>query len=596
MSEQKPKIPRVVAGLDVKALPLTPIEGFVLSRIDGSATVSDIADLTSQEAGEVRSILGRLERLSAIEWADAGITLPRTSYKPTSTMPRALTPAEGREGGGVRLPAPAPVPRVASGSGTPTHGVPAVGTGSERPRAVRHARSSQTTVASTGGSGARVGASAGPPPPSPPAEHAMPATPGAEPVPAAHGPELDIPAERRQRIDDMWVALDLLGHYEVLGLKRSAAKADIRKAYFDLSKAFHPDTVFRKNVGSYRHKMEGIFKRLTEAYEVLGKAKARAEYDAYLDSIGETKEAEEVLSGEHEIPESLRSEPPPSMAPAPPASLPGPGAASASAHGTPAEPAVGAPSSSGSQPGREPPAMPAETRPTDEGRRNARELMARKLEGATSSAVTRSGPNPPRPPEAAPARTKDELVRDLAGAVRASSTLTGGGDVAARHFLDGKRAGDGGDLPRAVRELRMAMQAAPDRKEYGELHDRLSRELATSLAGRYLEQAEYEERHGKWAAAALSWSKVCEGRPEDAKAQLRAAGALLEAKGDLHRAQAFAQRGLELAGESGSARRLLGRIYAAAGMKLNARRELTAALALDPKDALAQSLLGQLKD
>ena len=110
MSEHKPKIPRLVAGLDVKALPLTPIEGFVLSRIDGTASVGDIADLTIQDPGEVRSILSRLERLSAIEWADAGITLPRTSFKPTSTLPRAVVLEPGGTGSNVRVRAAAPLP------------------------------------------------------------------------------------------------------------------------------------------------------------------------------------------------------------------------------------------------------------------------------------------------------------------------------------------------------------------------------------------------------------------------------------------------------------------------------------------------------
>ena len=54
--------------------------------------------------------------------------------------------------------------------------------------------------------------------------------------------------------------------------------------------------------------------------------------------------------------------------------------------------------------------------------------------------------------------------------------------------------------------------------------------------------------------------------------------------------------GLEkLRGESGEVRRLLGRIYLAAGLPLNARRELQVALSLDAKDLAAQSLLAQIK-
>lgn len=599
MSEHKPKIPRLVAGLDVKALPLTPIEGFVLSRIDGTASVGDIADLTIQDAGEVQSILGRLERLSAIEWADAGITLPRTSYKPTSTLPRAVVPESGGAASSVRVPGAAPLPRLGAPpqsreGATPANGVPVTGRergpGSSAPGARRPDAGASGSVRPAAASVRPTVESVPAAPVAPSIEKTtsgVPPPPSSASSPPADG--IDIPLERRQRIDELWVALELLGHYEVLGLRRSATKADIRKAYFELSKAFHPDTVFRKSVGQYRTKMEGIFKRLTEAYDVLGKAKARADYDAYLDSIGETREAEDALSGEHEIP------PLPDLAgpSATPASSVTSSAAPAPSASSPAPKATPAPEGFA----RESAPLPTETRPTDEGRRRARELMARKLAGATSAGVTRPAVTAStRPPEPTPPRTRDDLVRDLTGAIRASSTLTGGGDMAARHFLDGKRCAAAGDLTNAVRELRQAMQAAPDRLEYQQLHDQLSRELAVSLASRYLEQAQYEERHGKWAAAALSWSKVCEGRPDDSTAHARAATALLEAKGDLHRAQSFAQRALELRGESGEVRRLLGRIYVAAGLKLNARRELAAAVALDPKDSLAQSLLAQIKD
>ena len=61
---------------------------------------------------------------------------------------------------------------------------------------------------------------------------------------------------------------------------------------FRLSKQFHPDTLFGKRLGSYKQKMEAVFKRLTDAYDVLGKKKRRAKYDEYLEAkdpfIGET--------------------------------------------------------------------------------------------------------------------------------------------------------------------------------------------------------------------------------------------------------------------------------------------------------------------
>lgn len=58
--------------------------------------------------------------------------------------------------------------------------------------------------------------------------------------------------------------------YERLGLTANASKDDIKKAYYDLSKQFHPD----RTDGS-----TAKFRSITEAYEILGNATSRAEYD-----------------------------------------------------------------------------------------------------------------------------------------------------------------------------------------------------------------------------------------------------------------------------------------------------------------------------
>ncbi|XP_065562682.1 dnaJ-like protein 60 [Artemia franciscana] len=70
--------------------------------------------------------------------------------------------------------------------------------------------------------------------------------------------------------------LILLNHYEVLGLQRNCAKEDIRQAFLELSKEYHPD--LSKN-GNETHR---IFVRINEAYSVLSKPSSRQMYDATL--------------------------------------------------------------------------------------------------------------------------------------------------------------------------------------------------------------------------------------------------------------------------------------------------------------------------
>ena len=63
--------------------------------------------------------------------------------------------------------------------------------------------------------------------------------------------------------------------YEVLGIKREATDAQIKKAYRKLAKKYHPDT----NQGDARANEK--FKEVTEAYEILSDKEKRKLYDTY---------------------------------------------------------------------------------------------------------------------------------------------------------------------------------------------------------------------------------------------------------------------------------------------------------------------------
>lgn len=64
-------------------------------------------------------------------------------------------------------------------------------------------------------------------------------------------------------------------YYEVLGLTRGATAQEIKKAYRDCAKKFHPDL----NPGDKA--AEEKFKEASEAYDVLSDEKKRAQYDQY---------------------------------------------------------------------------------------------------------------------------------------------------------------------------------------------------------------------------------------------------------------------------------------------------------------------------
>ncbi len=75
------------------------------------------------------------------------------------------------------------------------------------------------------------------------------------------------------------------GHYEVLGVARNADKRAIRSSYSALMRQFHPDNYFRRLEREAFGALEGVYQRITVAYEVLITPKRRIAYDAEIGNL-----------------------------------------------------------------------------------------------------------------------------------------------------------------------------------------------------------------------------------------------------------------------------------------------------------------------
>lgn len=64
-----------------------------------------------------------------------------------------------------------------------------------------------------------------------------------------------------------------VNHYKTLGLTAKATQTEIKSAYYNLSKVFHPDVSGENQEAAIK------FRQITSAYEILGNVKLRKMYD-----------------------------------------------------------------------------------------------------------------------------------------------------------------------------------------------------------------------------------------------------------------------------------------------------------------------------
>lgn len=94
--------------------------------------------------------------------------------------------------------------------------------------------------------------------------------------------KLDITKKEKVLISQLFQALHVSSHYQLLGVQEDASNKQIRDAYYELSRHWHPDRFFRRNVGSFGPQIEAIFTAVTAAYQTLSDETKRKNYDRKL--------------------------------------------------------------------------------------------------------------------------------------------------------------------------------------------------------------------------------------------------------------------------------------------------------------------------
>ena len=91
------------------------------------------------------------------------------------------------------------------------------------------------------------------------------------------------------QLDSLVEALDRLDYFEILRLPKNASRIEIKKAFHQGSRAYHPDRFFQLADEALKSKVDRVYKRMTEAYYVLRDDAKRQKYLADIESEERSK-------------------------------------------------------------------------------------------------------------------------------------------------------------------------------------------------------------------------------------------------------------------------------------------------------------------
>jgi curved DNA-binding protein CbpA len=388
--------------------------------------------------------------------------------------------------------------------------------------------------------------------------------------------ESELPEELRKRLDSLDLRLATIDDYSLLGLARTATRAQIRSAFLTAAPAFHPDRYFGKNIGAvYAAKMQRVFARMAMAHDMLLDDAQRAKYDQSL--------------------------------PAPLASLLIPPVPEK----RPSERPVRSPESSPSLPASSPPSSspPGSVRPRapsispDVDRARAQAFAARlaggstRLRGSTpvqafqgattpkpgqSASPTSSGSNPAVDPQMAVDALRRRYEQSRAQTHQAPAQAQAAEKALGR-----------GDYAEAARLYQAAVAQTSDPAAKAHL-EQAAHHAKEQLRALDIARAKEAEQRQEFESAGVAWVRAFDSAPS-AELANRAALCFRRAGTDLHKATKYGEEAVKRDPSKATYRVTLALAYADAGLGLRARGEIERALALEPQNASVKEAAARIK-
>ncbi len=348
-------------------------------------------------------------------------------------------------------------------------------------------------------------------------------------------PPTELPLPLARAIEELYTSLDTATHYELLSLTPDADEAAVKQAYYAVSRKWHPDhfSKYKGGMGIHADYVESIFVAMNQASYVLRDADRRKAYDRTL------REA-------NRLPKPSGSGPASSAEPTRPSAEPSRPRRWSSASTTPASPG------------------------------SIRErLQARAPTSPRSSASLR---------QKAEARVVGQVREQL---------------IKARTFYD-QAVEDhaAGRVIKAAGAIELALQYDPSNKSYQELRDILKAQARTIRVQTLVQQGEQAESFQQLKQAIQCYRDAIELEPDQGLPYFRLAR-LMQQEEHSERELLNLLRMAVLKAPNDRDKKIeyrlaLAELYVKLGLRLNARREFEAILALDSTHANAKEALKTL--
>jgi len=398
-------------------------------------------------------------------------------------------------------------------------------------------------------------------------------------------------AEEHRAIDDLSKRVESGDYYVILGVEKDCSAADLKKAYYVLTRRFHPDRFYRREVTEWREQLESVFTGINISFEVLSDDVQRRRFDLERAKKEEGKSSLSERRGrvapERPARKRPKRDPPPEKSPPEAEAKVPPQDASPAEDEASSGTVESEPVSSESDPSPR-----KESQDDTESRRQSTYSRHRqRLRRSRTQSTSRSEERKSRRAEGS--KGKSRVSSSMSEAVRGK--ISARMEKAKTCYQDGLKAIESENWVKAAASLYMAHQYAPKNEEYKKVWEESQLQANRMRAAQFVSIAENAESFRNIREAMENYKKATECDPPDGVAHYRFGKLLNEFSGDPRGALLQFRHAVAKEPENARYRLALADLYLVQKMTKNAIREYQKVVELDPKNKGAKAALRKLR-